>query len=295
MEHIVIIVLLAALGLVLGSFAGAQVWRLRAYQLMEDKKAGEKVDAHELESLQLLTKQSFTSDRSVCLHCKRTLHWYDLLPLLSWLSVRGKCRYCKKKIGIMEPLIELGVAAFFVASYVFWPDMLTSPLAIMHFALWCVAGVLLAILFAYDMKWFLLPNKIVFPLIGLAAVIAGISIASMTTTPLLEALINLSVSIVILSGLYLLLWKVSNGQWIGFGDVKLGLALALLLVDWQLAFLALFAANLIGCLIVIPGMLAKKITRKTRVPFGPLLIAGAIIAKLFGDDILAIYFISIMS
>ena len=69
---------------------------------------------------------------------------------------------------------------------------------------------------------------------------------------------------------------------IGFGDVKLGIALGLLLGDWQLAILALFLANFIGCLIVLPMMIAGKVTGQTQVPFGPLLIAGTVIAKLVG-------------
>jgi prepilin signal peptidase PulO-like enzyme (type II secretory pathway) len=92
-----------------------------------------------------------------------------------------------------------------------------------------------------------------------------------------------------LSGLYYLLWLISKGQWIGFGDVKLGLALAFLLGDWRLALIALFSANLIGSLLVVPSMLAGKIDRKAHVPFGPLLISGAVIAMLFGNAIVDWY------
>jgi prepilin signal peptidase PulO-like enzyme (type II secretory pathway) len=96
-------------------------------------------------------------------------------------------------------------------------------------------------------------------------------------------------SVVVLSGLYYLLWLISKGRWIGFGDVKLGLALALLLSDWRLALIALFGANLIGSLLVIPGMLTGRISRNAHVPFGPLLIAGTILAMLFGKQIIAWY------
>jgi leader peptidase (prepilin peptidase)/N-methyltransferase len=113
------------------------------------------------------------------------------------------------------------------------------------------------------------------------------------STDILATLISMLIAVVVLSGLYLSLWLISKGQWIGFGDVKLGLALALLLSDWRLAFITLFAANLIGCLIVIPGMIAGKITRKTRVPFGPLLIAGYVISALFGAHILSWYFLAL--
>jgi leader peptidase (prepilin peptidase)/N-methyltransferase len=290
MEQLLICVILAIFGLCMGSFAGATVWRIRARQLVQDKADGEKVGKKEYEQLLPLTKTTVTTDRSRCLHCGHTLAWYDLLPLVSWASTKGKCRYCHAKIGWFEPLMELGVAAFFVASYLLWPVTIITPEHIAHFLLWLVAIVMLAMLFVYDLRWFLLPNSIIFPLIGVSAVVAILQVTG--AGDIGAGLINLGIAVAILSGLYLVLWLVSKGQWIGFGDVKLGLALALLLADWQLAFIALFAANLIGCLFVIPGMLAGKITRTTRVPFGPLLILGSLIAMFGGHYIIAWYFTS---
>lgn len=292
MEHILIYAVLVVTGLCMGSFAGATVWRLRARQLVQDKAAGEKISAKEYKVLLPLTKTSITTDRSRCLHCGHTLAWYDMVPLVSWAVTRGKCRYCHERIGWFEPLVELGVATFFVLSYALWPEMLNTSVHIAHFILWLVSGVLLAMLFAYDIKWYLLPNYIVFPLIAVSALVAILNLS--TSLDMGMSVINLLVSTIILSGLYLILWLVSKGQWIGFGDVKLGLALALLLGDWQLAFIALFAANLIGCVIVIPGMIAGKITRKTRVPFGPLLIMGAILSALVGQYILGWYFMTLV-
>lgn len=290
MEELLICVSLTILGLTMGSFAGATVWRLRARQLVEDKAAGEKVDPKEFKRLSPLTKVTLTSDRSRCLHCEHTLAWYDLLPLASWLSTGGKCRYCHKKIGWFEPAMELGMAALFVGLYLLWPHDLSSVYQVTHFILWLIAGVLLVILFAYDLKWYLLPNYIVFPLIAVGALVAGIML--ITSHDITTTLLDILFSSIILSGIYFVLWLISKGQWIGFGDVKLGLGLALLLSDWKLAFIALFAANFIGCLIVIPGMLAKKIDRKTRVPFGPLLIAGAVVAMLAGKYLIDLYFVS---
>lgn len=288
MEHTIIAVLLAVLGLILGSFAGATVWRLRAKQLVEDKATGEVVDSDEYAQLVPLTKATLATDRSRCLHCGHTLAWYDLLPLVSWASTAGRCRYCHHKIGWFEPLMEVGTALLFVGSYLLWPVSFDVASHVITFGLWLVACVMLVMLLAYDAKWFLLPNKVMLPLTGVAVVIAVIHVASSLST--VSSLISLGVAIVILSGLYLVLWLLSKGRWIGFGDVKLGLALALLLGDWQLAFLTLFAANLLGCLIVIPGMLAGKISRGTHVPFGPLLIVGAVIAMLWGTSITTWYF-----
>lgn len=288
MEQLLICIVLAMFGVILGSFAGATVWRLRARQLVEDKHAGEKVDKKEYKKLLPLTKTSTRNDRSRCLHCAHPLRWNDLLPLVSWLSLKGKCRYCKSSIGVMEPLIELGVAGLFVSSYLLWPVSLDDATAITQFALWLIAGVMLAVLFVYDLKWYLLPNRVMFPFIAVSLASAGLQLA--TTSDFGGAIASLVGAVVILSGLYLVLWLISKGQWIGFGDVKLGLGLALMLGDWQLAFIALFAANLVGCLVIIPGMLSGKITRSSRVPFGPLLISGSIIALFLGPVLIDWYF-----
>jgi len=287
MEQLLISIVLGVFGLVLGSFAGATGWRLRALQLVQDKKDGEDVDAKEYKTLLPLTKSTLEDDRSRCLSCGHQLGLRDLIPLVSWLSTKGNCRYCKKPIGRFEPMIELGVAALFVISYLVWPIELVSVIEILQFGLWLVAGVMLAILFAYDLKWYLLPDVVVFPLIVVAFFIEVLRLIG--STNLVGDLISLVIAIVILSGIYFAIWLGSKGRWIGFGDVKLGLALALLVGFWPLAFIALFGANLIGCIVVIPGMLAGKLSRTSRVPFGPLLIVGGVIAVLFGQAIVSTY------
>lgn len=287
MDVLVISIVLAILGLGMGSFAGATVWRLRARQLLEDKAAGERVPPKEFKQLQPLTKVTFMTDRSQCLHCHHQLAWYDMIPLVSWLSTGGKCRYCGAAIGWFEPVVELATALLFVGSYLLWPQPIDSLLAVIQFALWLVAGVGLVILFVYDVRWFLLPNTIVFPLIAIAMLYAVFEV--FLASSVLSALASLLAAIAILSGMYLLLWIVSKGRWIGFGDVKLGLILALFLGDWRLAFVALFAANLIGCVIVLPGLVTGKLSRTTRIPFGPLLIMGGVLAILAGRQIVDWY------
>jgi leader peptidase (prepilin peptidase)/N-methyltransferase len=283
----VIYVALVLVGACMGSFAGATVWRLRARQLVRDKKNHEAVSGKEFNKLEKLAHTKLSSDRSRCLHCDYTLKWYDLIPVVSWLSLRGKCRNCHKPIGYFELIIELGVIAFFVVSYALWPFTLDTGLEITRFIIWLVSGVVLAMLFSYDAKWFLLPDRltIVLAMLGVGTVAIA---AVQSGNPLLSILSALG-SVAILSGLYLGLYLISKGKWVGFGDVKLGVGLALLLIDWQLALIALFLANLIGSLIVIPGLASGKLKRSSRVPFGPLLILGAILAQFIGPAILSFY------
>ena len=285
--EITIYIALVLVGLCMGSFAGATTWRLRANELADDKKRGDEYDEAEYGQLKKLTHIKTSRDRSVCLHCSYRLRWYDLIPLVSWVLLRGKCRQCRHAIGYFEPLMELGVALFFVLSYAFWPGQLISALQITHFVIWLAAGVVLAILFAYDAKWFLLPDKINYSLIGLG--LASSVIVAVTSNNLSAAIGNIAGSVAILSGMYYIIYLLSRGKWIGFGDIKLGLGLALLLADWQLAFIALFAANLIGCLIVIPMMAVGKLKRDSHIQFGPLLIIGTVIAWLAGAVLLSWY------
>lgn len=287
METSIIYIALVLVGLVMGSFAGASVWRLRARELASDKLYGEEYDKVEYKKLNKLNHHSFKSDRSMCLQCSYRLKWYDMLPLVSWLSLGGKCRNCRKPIGYFEPVMELSVATFFVISYAFWPYDLSTGLEITRLIAWLIAGVGLAILFAYDAKWFLLPDRVNYSVVFIAVVSAFVAFATSGYDTV--TLASIAGSIAILSGIYFVLYLVSKGEWIGFGDIKLGLGLGLLLSDWRLAFIALFAANLIGSLIVIPLVALKKLKRSTHVPFGPLLILGAIIAQLAGPAIISWY------
>ncbi len=290
MENVVIYLALTLTGLCLGSFAGASVWRLRARQLAEDKANHEDYDKGEQRRLEKLTTGGLMNDRSRCLHCSYALRWYDLIPLISWVSLRGKCRRCHNPIGYLEPLIELGVSLLFVLSFTFWPYPLESSLEITRFIVWLVAGVGLAILFAYDTRWFLLPDRVSFTVIGLGLVSALVVVLQSANT--VSTLLGIAGSIMILSGLYFALYLISRGEWVGFGDIKLGLGLALLLADWRLAFVALFAANLIGCLIVIPAMALGRLKRNSRVPFGPLLILGCVVAQLAGSYLIETYLLA---
>lgn len=286
-DNFLVAIILGLFGLVMGSFAGAMVWRIRAAQLRNDAAAGDKISGKEKKEVSHLKDYRLSEDRSVCLHCGHQLAWYDLLPLVSWVSLRGNCRYCRKPIGYVEPLIEIGVAAFFVISYLTWPAPLTDGFELARFLLWLIGGVGLAILFAYDARWYLLPNRIVFPLIGLGILNAVIILIQNKFA--FGTLMNIIDACLILSGLYYVIYTLSRHAWVGFGDVKLGLALALLLADWQLALLALFLANAVGTLVILPLMIAGKVDRGTHVPFGPLLIVGFVLAGLFGHSLIGWY------
>lgn len=300
---------LGLFGAIFGSFAGAQVWRIRARQLRDDdsrllelKKQSKlsnedkfdkselaqtsrerKIERRRLDSLIGGVKQ----DYSRCLDCQHRLAWYDLIPIFSWLSTGGRCRYCRSSIGRLELLMELGVAGFFALSFLLWPAALDTPLEIAQLVVWLFAGVALAVLFAYDAKWFLLPDVAMVSFIVFAVVYASLELYQNGLS--LESLSSLLGSLAVLSGIYLLLHIISKGQWVGYGDVTLGAGLALLVGRADLAVVALFLANLIGVLLVLPAMLRGKLDRKSIIPFGPLLITGAVLAHFLGQIIIDWY------
>ena len=268
-------------GLVLGSFAGAQVWRLRARQLVTDKKAGEPYDKAEYKKLSPLLKGKKQQDRSRCLSCGHQLGLRDLIPLISWLSTRGRCRYCGKRIGYFEPLMELSLAVAFMVSFLAWPWHLAG-LQWVLFAVWCVSLVALIMLVAYDIKWRILPDflTVSYGLVSLVFVVLRYFIVNDVK------LYSLVIALIIMSGVYGVLYLISKGKWIGLGDVKLGVGLGLILASWQTAFVGLFLANLIGCVLVIPGLASKKLKANSEIAFGPLLALGSFISFFVGVRIM---------
>ncbi len=261
-------IVLVLLGLCFGSFVNALVWRVRKQSKAKTKKGRE--------------KYSLSKGRSMCVHCGHILDAKDLLPVISWLSLRGKCRYCHKPISWQYPAVELLTPLLFIISYAFWPGPLQSFLEIASFVVWLALLVSFMALIVYDLRWMLLPNRIVFPAGILAAVYALIAVLQEGTV---EAVVNTVLAVGVGGGLFYILFQVSNGRWIGGGDVKLGFVLGALLGDPSQAALMLFIASLLGTLVSLPMLLAKKLTPSTRVPFGPFLIVATIIVLLFGHDI----------
>lgn len=268
-----IYVVLALLGLCFGSFVNALVWRLH-----EQSKTGKtkKLKAKDL---------SIVHGRSMCVHCQHTLSWYDLLPVVSWLSLGGKCRYCKKPISWQYPLVELLTAALFVISYLYFPYELWTMNYGLLFALWLTILVGFMALIVYDIHWMLLPDRIVFPLQGI--VLMYVLLAAITEADV--AVFGQAVlGVVFSAGIFYVLFQLSKGKWIGGGDVKLAVVLGLVLGGPLEALLMLFLASWLGSIYSLP-LLVRGQAKNAKIPFGPFLIAATIIVYLFGHNLLAWY------
>jgi leader peptidase (prepilin peptidase)/N-methyltransferase len=219
-------------------------------------------------------------------HCGHKLASKDLLPVFSWLSLGGRCRYCKKKISPQYPLIETLTAALFVLSYLYWPFELTSALSWLQLGLWLAALVILIALLVYDLRWMLLPNRLVFPLIGVAGLyVLSFVVAESSISPLFTGLLGVLFS----AGLFWLMFQLSDGKWIGGGDVKMAIALGLLVGGPINAVLLIFIASLLGSLVSVPAMVKGKVQRTSKIPFGPFLIVATYVVVLFGEKITSWY------
>lgn len=252
--------MLAVLGLVFGSFVNAFVWRL-----------------HE--------GKDWMNERSECVHCHHTLAAKDLVPVFSYLILKGKCRYCHKKIED-TPIVEIGTMVVFLASYFFWPVAFEGA-GLLRFVAWLIISVGLMALVVYDFKWYLLPDKVVFPLAGLAAV-QTVTISLFFHGGWREILGALA-GVLIISGTFYLIFQISNGTWIGGGDVKLGLILGLLAGGPLNSLLLLFIASVSGMLFSLPMLATGKASRKTQLPFGPFLVFALVIVQLFGTTLTSWY------
>jgi prepilin signal peptidase PulO-like enzyme (type II secretory pathway) len=262
------------IGACLGSFINALVWRTHE-QAKPRKKSASKPKIN----------LSIISGRSVCPNCHHVLSAKDLVPILSWLQLRGKCRYCKVKFAD-SPLTELLTPILFVASYAYWPLGFSSD-GIVLFILWLIFLVGLLALAIYDLRWFLLPNRIVYPLLWLAG-LQVVFLVLRSQTPL-TVVQETFFGVIIGGGLFYVLFQLSKGEWIGGGDVKLGFLIgAILGGPWQ-ATLMIFLASLIGTLTSIPSLLNGKRKTSSHIPFGPYLILATFVVYLFGASIINWY------
>lgn len=248
----------AVLGLLLGSFANAAIWRLKV-------------------------KKSIINDRSECPNCHHKLSALDLVPVLSWLALKGKCRYCKKPISVQYPLVELVMSGLFVWSYLTWD--FHGTFSQISFGLWLPALVALVILAVYDLKWLIIPEILirVLAVIALAMLIVSLFYtqpSSYIGSRILAALAG--------GGFFYLMYALGKGRWMGGGDVKLAFVMGLLLGLSNLLVAMLVAFNS-AALISLVLLAIKKVRRKAAIPFGPFLVFGTIFAMLYGSRLFNAY------
>ncbi len=228
-------------------------------------------------------KQPIRNKRSICLSCKRQLKWYENLPIISWLTSKGKCRSCGKQIGLAEILSEFASGlAFFGLSFTITIST-TSLLSWLIFIITILLTTTFLFLAIYDGIYGELPSLMLFISIALAAVLLALKIVNLvilnTTSSMITTIIcNISLSILILGGLYLALYLVSKGKWVGDGDWLLALAISLALYYPWLSLIALFLTNFLACIIMLPTV---KRSKNSKIHLGPFLVSAFILVTIF--------------
>jgi len=223
--------------------------------------------------------KSALTGRSFCLYCKHKLAWFDLIPVISFLALRGKCRYCHKKISWQYPLVELFTALLFVLIFdlCFPISGLFSFTSLIYLL---VISCFLVIIFVYDLKKFLILDKVIYPAILLVIVYNLYDIHHLVCNSFPAA-----------TGatlFFLAIFLISKGKWLGFGDVKLVFFLGLLL-SFPNILVALFLSFIIGSVVGVGLITLGKKTMKSEVPFAPFLVVASFIAMFWGSSIIDWY------
>lgn len=208
--------------------------------------------------------------RSVCLKCKHKLSWYENIPIISWVILRGKCRKCGARIGYLEIFSEIATAIIMtlVGTTI---DIMNANLFdwLIFASLFLLTGALV-LLALYDGAYGELPT--------VALIVAGIFAIIYVLLNIMQEQLNIVsvvISFVILGGLYLALYLASKGKWVGDGDWILAGIIGLALGQPFYALMALFISNFSACIIMWPFVHKNK---NRKIYFGPFLVFGFVVA-----------------
>jgi leader peptidase (prepilin peptidase)/N-methyltransferase len=249
------------LGLCLGSFLNAWICRTRS-------------------------EESILKGRSMCPHCHATLQAEDLIPLVSFLLLHGKCRMCQKKIDVQYFLVELVTGILFLTLALlsfhggaFLTDTLSLVLLLRNGAILFF----LEFIFIYDFLYQEIPWKITFG--------PGIIYFIFSLLFHWNSLLSMLFGIAIGAGFFLVQYVVSKGAWIGGGDIGMGFLMGAVL-GWPYILIALFLSYVGGTLFILPFLLLKKMDRKTAIPFGTFLSVATFFVMMWGEKIFDLLYVT---
>lgn len=250
------------LGLIIGSFLNVVIFRLN-------------------------TQKTF-GGRSACLSCQHQLSWYELIPLFSFVFLRGRCKNCKTKISIQYPVVEFTVGLIFALLFVKFQDVFFSDVFIfsLTYAYYALMFSLLVVIAAYDIRHKIIPDvlSVVFGILAFVGLFLFKDyIFSVHVPILLEFLSGL-----IIATPFALLWLVSRGSWMGLGDAKLAIGLGWLFGIYS-AFSGIVIAFWIGAIVGIMLIIfSKKYGMKSEIPLAPYLVLGTLLVFLFNLSLFGI-------
>jgi leader peptidase (prepilin peptidase) / N-methyltransferase len=242
---------LAALGLCVGSFLNVCIHRLPL-------------------------GQSVVSPGSRCPTCGYGLGWADNIPVLSYVSLGGRCRKCRTAISMRYPIVEALTMGLFVVHYlVFGLDILLVPRLLFACAM--------LVLFAIDLEHHLLPNAITLP-----GIVVGLAFSLLLPPGIIDALIGTLIGGGVLWAIGEVYFRMTGQEGMGGGDVKM-LAMIGAFLGWKLVLVTLVFSSIAGSVIGVLILATRRGGMKHALPYGTFLALGALIASLFGDQIVSWY------
>lgn len=250
MEITVVYVVVALIGICIGSFLNVLIDRL---------PKGEQI----------------SRGRSHCDYCKKPLRWFELIPVLSFIVQKGRCLRCRRRLSIQYPLIELATAAGTILIFREYQSSLPQLLSI------AVFFYSMTVIFMADLKYRIIPDSMVI-VSGAASVVyqfTRIAFDAASWVPILGTAAGSSL-------FFFLVWLVTKKRGMGFGDVKLVFVLGLAL-GYPRAIVALYLAFLTGAIAGVILVLHKRTSLKAKIAFGPFLILGAASSIVWGDRLFA--------
>lgn len=239
--------------------------------------------------LRFNTGMSIARGRSKCFSCDKTLEWYELIPVFSFLIQLGRCRSCGTRISWQYPLVELLGGLSLVVAYLYTPTVSSVFLSIVLFLLLAKLLFLYIVIGAYDLRHKIIPDFFSYSAALVALASIGVEWFGTGSLDLHRVIAG-----PILFLFFWSFWAVSKGRWMGFGDAKLALS-----IGWFLGLSQGIAAILfsfwIGTLVMLPVMLYQRLrhakrglSMKSEIPFGPFIIAGFILSLLMHIDLPAL-------
>jgi len=248
-------IIIFILGAIVGSFLNCVIYRLE-------------------------NNKSFLRGRSYCPNCKQVLSWQDLIPVLSFVFLKGKCRYCKKPISWQYPLVELATAVIFLLVF--------NPQNILLSVFYFLISAFLIIIFVFDLKHYIIPDEVIYSAIlvsGVWCLASGIFFHIYTKYEILNTIYSAFGA----AAFFLFIVLITRGKGMGVGDIKLAFLMGLIL-GFPNILVALFSAFFIGAAVGVGLVISGKKQLKSEVPFGPFLVTGTFLAMFFGQALIDWYF-----
>ena len=262
---------LAVLGLCVGSFLNVVIHRLPKMLEQQWKLDAAYTLGQEVKEPDPAEQLTLSKPASRCPSCGHKIRWWENIPLVSWLALRGKCSACGTGISVRYPLIELLTAALFAGCGLQFGAQPTT-------LLWCGFVAVLVAASAIDWDTTLLPDDLTLPLLWAGLVVSALG----WNLPLIDALWGAVAGYLSLWSVYWFFKLATGKEGMGYGDFKLLAALGAWL-GWPMILPIILGSSIIGALVGIGMKVSGKLREGVYVPFGPFLAGAGLVVALAGS------------